>query len=694
MSLWLSMLILAVLELLVAKAHGSSPDALPLLNCLSPEYCSRGITGYIGPLDTADELKEALARTAYKKEVIVTSDDRLDDLSQAVDRFRRAGWPHVLPVAAGLEDCNRLHRLFKAYYHERDHRGNHSISCGWYGRLSPDKHFEYFRKPNQILSVWHKLLTCVRAVTLGYNVLCVDSDVLPLGDFYGLIKQPPASGYTMIAQCESAYMLNAGVMYFQCGGARTPALWQRSLAPSWVGLGGPRRCEADDQGVALPMMDQVAYTDVLWDAIAGHPMHAHLLQSFLRDTEWAKFGFRDREDFTARVAALMAPGQSYVTEAVGSPLADAIWGDLPPTHRGGPAARNPDGSLNVTLAVATLRIPHVSAPGPGGVRLPLLGPPQNWTLALRKAFTDLGVPLPLDPYNPDHAQLAAAVPHERIAFVGTPTHEVPDSRFLGAWIAHNWPTWGRHGWWHRNLSPRATQGLGHLHSPLPPALHPSKRKKHLETLLHRSRARVYQATANRQLEAVTALSRLVTYAPGVTHKNLSKAELSRASKQLLRAALALSSSVAWPTPPCSSEWLWLNAWRAPSTTSSVNGLAGFRVADCLQNDGPGGSPRALLGVELDHLLTTRGETADAPPDPARVLRLQSTPEPPPAAPSHALTPVSASDLVALNAPAHAAGSDGVGHPRVPGQAGGGDGAAGPQGGAVRGLPQALPGAAL
>lgn len=52
-------------------------------------YCSRGfVKGYIGPLDTAAQIKEALEATSYKKEVIIFGESRASDASQTLARFR------------------------------------------------------------------------------------------------------------------------------------------------------------------------------------------------------------------------------------------------------------------------------------------------------------------------------------------------------------------------------------------------------------------------------------------------------------------------------------------------------------------------------------------------------------------------------------------------------------------------------
>ncbi len=42
------------------------------IHCRNTEYCSAGkIEGYVGPLDTAAQIKEAFAKTHWQKELII-----------------------------------------------------------------------------------------------------------------------------------------------------------------------------------------------------------------------------------------------------------------------------------------------------------------------------------------------------------------------------------------------------------------------------------------------------------------------------------------------------------------------------------------------------------------------------------------------------------------------------------------------
>ena len=52
--------------------------------------------GYIGSIDTAAQIKEALAATAHENELIVFSESRLGEAAQTMARFRNAGYSHIL----------------------------------------------------------------------------------------------------------------------------------------------------------------------------------------------------------------------------------------------------------------------------------------------------------------------------------------------------------------------------------------------------------------------------------------------------------------------------------------------------------------------------------------------------------------------------------------------------------------------
>ncbi|KAG2489037.1 hypothetical protein HYH03_012475 [Edaphochlamys debaryana] len=676
------------------------------VECINQEYCSAGrIASYVGPLDDASQVKEALTNTHYKQEIVVFSDSRIAEAAYVVDQFRRKGWAHVLPVLPTAEDCHRLHQLFVSYDKQYGHiavealgRGLGPASCGWYARPGPGEHLEFFWNTFGFFFVWQKFYTAARALALGYNVLCLDSDNVPLGDFYGYVKQPPLAAFNMIAQAEGFALLNSGFMYFQNASVSGPTVWAfyhfleravrwsedgnalAAISPSLVGGGNSFR----------DYQDQNMFSDVLWSCMARHPQFMFLVNTWIpaEDEGWKRLGAAGKDEYRNKIGAEAGKAWSTQVHPLPPSLADRVWGDPDPRPEDPP--RPPGAPANATLWSAKLWIPHTSNPWPFAVAPPFFSPPGNRTLAFRRSFADLGVSF-VDPEDPAHAAAAAAAAPELLTLTGT---SLEGHIHSGTWLQHQWFMSGRLGWWHRHLKPRYQQAVGHVHAGLMPSdpflvkanplIASGNWNWHLQAVLHHSHTRVFAATRDHP-DAAFALARIVTYAPGVIHYNLTKPEFIRAAQQLARAAIALGSSVAWPTPHCSSDWVLLpkaralpkpiahaipwahldTSFQAMPFGESLEGLKcewpAFMIDECLANEGGPGAMRALLGVEWEHLLSTRtahtgagaaaGAGGEAAPAAAHVLQIKPAPDPPPPALSSAFAPVSAAALLALNAPA-------------------------------------------
>jgi hypothetical protein len=97
------------------------------------DFCSAGKTkAYVGPLESAQNIKDALSATAYNKEVIIFIEDRLQDAAHAIYRLRgEAGYGHVLPVMWDIAMCRTLERVFAPWNAE-----DGPLSCGAYARTS------------------------------------------------------------------------------------------------------------------------------------------------------------------------------------------------------------------------------------------------------------------------------------------------------------------------------------------------------------------------------------------------------------------------------------------------------------------------------------------------------------------------------------------------------------------------------
>jgi hypothetical protein len=93
------------------------------------DYCSTGKTrSYVGLLDSAQNIKDALEATAYKKEIIIFAESRLSDAAHIISRMRSmAGYGHVLPVMNKLGNCRGLVHTLAPWTEE-----DGPLSCGAY----------------------------------------------------------------------------------------------------------------------------------------------------------------------------------------------------------------------------------------------------------------------------------------------------------------------------------------------------------------------------------------------------------------------------------------------------------------------------------------------------------------------------------------------------------------------------------
>ena len=66
--------------------------------CVRSNYaCSRGkVKSWIGPLESVKDMKAALSSLAYKKEIIISEETRLDYAAAWVHRVQQAGFDHVV----------------------------------------------------------------------------------------------------------------------------------------------------------------------------------------------------------------------------------------------------------------------------------------------------------------------------------------------------------------------------------------------------------------------------------------------------------------------------------------------------------------------------------------------------------------------------------------------------------------------
>ncbi|PNH03781.1 hypothetical protein TSOC_010135 [Tetrabaena socialis] len=604
--------------------------------CERSGYCSVGqVAGYVGPVDTAVELRQAVEATAYRKELIIIPETRVLSAAQVLMHFRDAGYGHVLMV---MDHCDRLVSVMRP----RASRDG-PISCGTYSskELGGPTGFPYFKRIiGSFEAWWWKWMTAGRAVALGYNVLAIDSDTVVLSDWYvpyWRVKQPPLSTVQMACQNENA-------------ASNGPVVW--ILYELIHRVGTHPVLGIDDQGILQ---------EALFSSILGRPVFPSLIAIFRSDEEAFKGMGLINGSRVVNASSELAPAvcETFAVNC-STPLATLHW------------------------TSAELHVPHSGGQWPaklGGYPFSrTIGP---YTAAYRKAFTDLGVPLPPDIEDPATEAVARAIPSERFTYLAK---EVGLADTQLAWAEGTWWNVGRHGWWHTHLAGGRSDStaMGHIWA----GLFPGSFQKTLilqftghfdwatAARVARDPHRIYHT--NQELppgvlpQNAPGVHSVVAFSPGVIHAAMTKEQFVQAAQGLAQVAVVLGAAAAWPAVPCDSEWA-LSAegrsrvqrpikhsipWWYLDTFFQVqpfgDSLAelqcewvGFSFRGCLANRFPPGQEvgRGLLAVEFHHLRNTTG----ARPAPDTTLLLSDTVLPPPPAGSTMPHRVAAADLLRLNA---------------------------------------------
>ncbi|PNW84341.1 hypothetical protein CHLRE_04g230634v5 [Chlamydomonas reinhardtii] len=277
------------------------------------KYCSSGkLKGYIGSIDTAAQIKEALAATAHENELIVFSESRLGEAAQTMARFRNAGYSHILAVTLAPDLCHRLNHVLMPWV-----KAHGPVSCGTY-RSQDDKGnryplgFEYLIRGIGYTGWWLKWFTTARAVMLGYNVMAVDSDSLVVDDFYWRVKlpwSPHLAKYNMFTQSEASTVINSGFTYVQNAASNGPVAWMLydmthkivrwSEDPTELFKLAPQAEKVN----AIWGDDQESMSDTLFSCMCAKPRFFILAYNVRDDPEaWKKLGATGFGDYVGRIS--------------------------------------------------------------------------------------------------------------------------------------------------------------------------------------------------------------------------------------------------------------------------------------------------------------------------------------------------------------------------------------------------------
>ncbi|GFR40152.1 hypothetical protein Agub_g708 [Astrephomene gubernaculifera] len=535
--------------------------------CERGGYCSVGkLDGYTGPLDTAAQLQEALKATAFRNEVIIFAESRMNEAAQALHRFHSAGYGHVLVVMDEPVQCQQLRAVLRPWQAEEG-----PVSCGTYAIKSPSgtayqSGFEYLQHPVHPMTGWRKYHTVGRAVALGYNVMAVDTDILILDDWYWRAKQPPLRQYNMLCQNEVGIAFNSGFCYIQNATSNGPITWLLFEATHRVA-----RWTEDDsvlqntsshfrQSRILRINDQSVLQETVHSAVLGRPIFSTLLATYGDDEEaYKKHGTTRFDMWKVIEDAVRGTWEEYTTIPIGGEIAKATceFYEEPTCNTSVAGA--------VLMSSVNLKVPHSGGQWPlefGGYPFSRTIGPK--TAAYRRSYAELGVSLPPDPEDPATEAAARAIKPERFGYLAA--HRKEDN-CLGCWAQSTWSAVGRHGWWHTRLydtapAPRKV-AMGHVWV----ALFPGDFGKDIALMLaghYDFRVAARAAKGRRYLTnqllphglshyTLPEARVVVAFQPGVIHAGMSKEQFIKAAQGLAQVAVTLGAIAAWPTVPCDSD---------------------------------------------------------------------------------------------------------------------------------------------
>lgn len=604
------------------------------------DYCSKEhVQGYVGPVDDNDQLRTALSQLAYKQEIIVSHHSKATLGYQVVNRWRKAGYHHMLLLLDKPVLCHALKGALA------------TVGCGWYADMRPI----HWMTMNDWVQKFTFYLTAARAVRLGYNVLAVDTDSAAFGDFYRIVKTPPFNQVNAFAMAESGICVNSGFEYYQNASKNGPtafALFSHVFDTTrWWEISDPDihggQANSSD---AVPLFkklkltrwwtcwDQAGLSDALHSTIIGRPW---FFECFV-GMHGLALGPKERDEWHARHIAVY---NRIAPPKVRTPPYEMWEVAVPEELQTGRYVGGLENNEPSVLFTAKMHMPHAKGVWPeefGGYPFePTLGPQAQHVLSL---FTDTGDPMWPDPEDPKQQAVAEAVPTERFAY-------------FPKWLQNCFQcgNGGDSGWWSMQATGRLPAAVTHMHAGVPPG--DFSKYVALATSMPGGWDWDLAAKASGAPGAASGIGKylankayhhlppLVAYAPGVLRAHatqLSYPHYAQAMRELVKVAMLLGRIVAYPWAPCEVPWLqkadpahdpvdegthkipwndYLNisfmVVQSPPSGSltTLNCLTAFLaktpcvVGSLRPNSTAHEAPRGLLPFEFDHWLTKQPQEA-------------------------------------------------------------------------------------
>ncbi|KAG2500796.1 hypothetical protein HYH03_001558 [Edaphochlamys debaryana] len=503
--------LVAWLSLPGAKAQ-PVPGSAGTLACAESDMCSIGqVRPYTGDIHPPEALRACLDARTYKKELILLTDTRLNPLYQAFRSLLALGYEHAVALSV-QERCDKSAATWPR------------LGCVWSSSKTASQ-FKY---------LMDRVAFLVRAARLGFNVLSLDSDVLPLADLYSLLRQPGLGPYQLAAMRDGNGWINCGVVYARNVRPDGPVAYVLAEIVDRLERWGESCIFMDVIKRPCGCWDQAVYSDTLLSAVAGRPV------SYLC---WMPP--EEKEQVAWDDAHVKAMGRAEGGRLEVAAYANESRVEWPPQLRHGPPGFE---ARPFELWTATLRVPNTNGSWPQALGGEMFAPERG---EVSRAFVELlkadGVPLWPDPENASLADAAAAI--------GTETFV-----YLPLWLGESWSHGGGLGHWNPGLlAPNESAPVGLAHFVHVPGGATNKMTVKMATghwdwdvahAVHPHRGVFFASTAH------TPLPDVLAYSSEVENRAwASEAEFSAAALALLRLAMETGRAAAFPAPRCNLTWL-------------------------------------------------------------------------------------------------------------------------------------------
>ncbi|GIL70068.1 hypothetical protein Vretimale_3345 [Volvox reticuliferus] len=515
-SLGALLLLLLVLQCIRANIIQYHPRELydfpQQLACEKSGMCSLGkVKPFLGDVFSSPAMKACLDARSFRKELILLTETRLNPAYQTFRSLLHLGYEHVVMLSSE-EKCFHSNATWPR------------LACVW--------------STQPLLSRMRHLLDRVafmaRAGRLGYNVLMLDTDVVPFRDLYTLLWAEPLGSASLLAMRDGNGWLNCGVVYIRNARPDGPAAYVLAEVVDRLERWAANPGYFSARGLNSYCWDQQMYSDTLLSALAGRPLSYGC---------WYRHDPGLKAEWDAAHIQLfggnpggMLESHHYLTRAALQWPPELLTNsqDYPNRH-------------SAETWMGTMRIPNSRGDWPVELGGPLYPPTRGETSQCwMQTLQDDGGPMWPDPEDPAQAGAAAAIT-ETFAY-------------LPIYLAESWSVGGALGYWNPALLPPGGQppvALAHfVHVPggatnkLTVKMASNRWDWDVAHAAHPNRGIFFASTRAAPLPDVLALD------PSLESREWpDEAAFADAVLTLLRLAMEMGRAAAFPAPRCNLSWI-------------------------------------------------------------------------------------------------------------------------------------------